>query len=205
MDELGAAGVGGKALLRSRIRAERRQQPAAERAVAGALMAGHAPDLPLPARLDGCFVTCFMSLPTEPDTAALIESLRARGASLLVPRVAGQHLDWVELAPSTHMTSGPFGIREPLGDSVGRDGAPLAECLALFLPALAIDERGYRLGQGGGFYDRALADLPSHRNGGPIRIAVVFADEVLDRVPIDEHDCRVDLALTEAGIRRFDG
>jgi 5-formyltetrahydrofolate cyclo-ligase len=37
-----------------------------------------------------------------------------------------------------------------------------------------------------------------------LRIAVVFADEVLDRVPIDEHDCRVDLALTEAGIRRFD-
>ncbi len=44
-----------------------------------------------------------------------------------------------------------------------------------------------------------------HRNGGPIRIAVVFADEVLDQVPINEHDCRVDLALTEAGIRWFDG
>lgn len=167
-------------------------------------MAGRAPDLPLPARLDDCFVTCFMSLPTEPDTAPLIESLRVRGASLLVPRVAGQHLDWVEFAPRTQMTSGPFGIREPTGDSVGRDGAPLAQCLALFLPALAIDERGYRLGQGGGFYDRALADLPTHRSGGPLRIAVVFADEVVHQVPTDEHDCRVDFALTEAGIRSFD-
>lgn len=167
-------------------------------------MSGHVPDLPLPARLDGCLVTCFMSLPTEPDTAPLIEALIARGASILVPRVAGQHLDWVPLDPGARMTSGPFGIREPVGDTVGRDNAPLASCLALFLPALAIDERGFRLGQGGGFYDRALAGLPAHRQGGPIRIAMVFADEVIARVPIDEHDCRVDLVLTEAGIRRFD-
>ena len=166
-----------------------------------AVSAGH---LPLPARLDGCFVTCFMSLPTEPDTTPLIESLLARGAGLLVPRVTGEHLDWVPLTAGTQMAPGPFGIREPLGDPVGRDSAPLAQCLALFLPALAVDERGYRLGQGGGFYDRALADLPAHRDGGPIRIAIVYANEVLARVPIDEHDCRVDVALTEAGLLTFD-
>ena len=205
MDELGAAGVEGKALLRSRIRAGRHERQVPERVGAASRLAAHSLDLPLPARLDGCFVTCFLSLPTEPDTTLLIESLLARGATLLVPRVAGQHLDWVQLTPDAPMASGPFGIREPVGDSLGRGNAPLARCLALFLPALAIDERGYRLGQGGGFYDRALADLPTHRDGGPLRIAVVFADEVLDRVPIDQHDCRVDLALTEAGIRRFDG
>ena len=205
MDELGAAGVEGKALLRSRIRAGRHERQVPERVGAASRLAAHSLDLPLPARLDGCFVTCFLSLPTEPDTTLLIESLLARGATLLVPRVAGQHLDWVQHTPDAPMASGPFGIREPVGDSLGRGSAPLARCLALFLPALAIDERGYRLGQGGGFYDRALADLPTHRDGGPLRIAVVFADEVLDRVPIDEHDCRVDLALTDAGIRRFDG
>ena len=167
-------------------------------------MAGHLPELPLPERLDGCLVTCFMSIPTEPDTTPLIEWLLGRGASLLLPRVDGQHLDWIQFASGTEMTSGPFGIREPVGEPVGRDGAPLARCIAMFLPALALDERGYRLGQGGGFYDRALADLPAHRDGGPIRIAVVFADEVLEHVPVDEHDCRVDVALTDAGLRRFD-
>lgn len=201
---MGAADVGGKGSLRSRIRGARRLRPASERAVAAVRMAGHMSDLPLPARLDGCVVTCFMSLPSEPDTTPLIESLLARGASILVPRVDGRHLDWVHLTPGSAMASGPFGIREPVGEPVGRDGAPLARCIAMFLPALAIDVRGYRLGQGGGFYDRALADLPAHRDGGPIRIAIVYANEVLARVPIDEHDCRVDVALTEAGLLTFD-
>ncbi len=204
MDELGAAGVGDKALLRSRIRAGRHVRQVPKRVGAASGIAAHSLNLPLPARLDGCFVTCFLSLPTEPDTGPLIDGLLARGASVLVPRVAGHHLDWMLLAEEGDIAPGPFGIREPLGDPVGRGSEPLGRCLAMFLPALAIDERGYRLGQGGGFYDRALADLPTHRDGGPLRIAVVFADEVLDRVPIDEHDCRVDLALTEAGIRRFD-
>ncbi len=205
MDELNAGGVEGKARLRSQIRDARRLRPAGERAVAAARMAGHMSDLPLPARLDACVVTCFMSLPSEPDTTPMIESLLTRGASILVPRVDDRHLDWVHLTPGTAMAAGPFGIREPIGDAVGRDSAPLATCLAMFLPALAIDVRGNRLGQGGGFYDRVLDDLPAHRDGGPIRIAVVFADEVIDRVPIDEHDCRVDLAVTERGIRRFEG
>jgi 5-formyltetrahydrofolate cyclo-ligase len=162
-------------------------------------------DLPLPDRLDGMTVSCFLSLPTEPGTAALIEDLVKRGASVLVPRVTGQRLDWLLLAAGQAVAPGPFGILEPLGDPVGQGSGPLAGCTALFVPALAVDERGYRLGQGGGFYDRALADVPAHDRGGPLRVAVVFEEEILPRVPTDAHDCRVDLALTEAGIRRFAG
>ncbi len=203
MDDLGTADVGGKGALRARIRAGRRVRNPPDRAAAAVLLAANACDLPLPDRLDGMTVSCFLSLPTEPGTGPLIEDLVKRGASVLVPRVAGHRLDWLLLAAGGPLAAGPFGILEPLGDPVGQGSGPLTACTALFLPALAVDERGYRLGQGGGFYDRALADVPTHDRGGPIRVAVVFDEEILPRVPTDAHDCRVDLVLTEAGVRRL--
>lgn len=203
MDELGTASVADKAALRAQIRTGRRSRTPADRDAAGIAIASNVRDLPLPSHLGGMTVTCYLSLDTEPDTGLLIRNLLARGASVLVPRVAGHHLDWLLIYDGQEVRPGPFGIREPTGIPVGRGGAPLADCTALFLPALAIDDRGYRLGQGGGFYDRTLADLATHDRGGPIRIAIVFEKELLPRVPIDDHDCRVDLALTEAGVRRF--
>ena len=203
MDELGTSSVGDKAALRAQIRTGRRSRTPADRQAAGIAIAPNVRDLPLPGHLGGMSVTCYLSLEIEPGTGPLIEGLVARGASVLVPRVAGHHLDWLLLAADQPVSPGPFGILEPAGIPVGRGSAPLSGCTALFLPALAIDDRGYRLGQGGGFYDRALADVATHERGGPIRIAIVFEREMLHRVPIDDHDCRVDLALTEAGVRRF--
>ena len=203
MDELGTSSVGDKAALRAQIRSGRRSPTPADRDAAGIAIASNVRDLPLPGHLGGMTVTCYLSLETEPGTGPLIEDLLARGASVLVPRVAGEHLDWLILAADQPVSAGPFGIPEPAGIPIGRGIAPLAGCTALFLPALAMDDRGYRLGQGGGFYDRTLADLATHDQGGPIRIAIVFEKEMLHRVPIDDHDCRVDLALTEAGVRRF--
>ena len=205
MDELGTSSVGDKAALRAQIRIGRRSRTPANRETAGTAIAANVRGLPLPGHLGGMTVTCYLSLETEPGTGPLIEDLLARGASVLVPRVAGQHLDWLHFAADQPVSRGPFGILEPAGIPVGRGSAPLDGCVALFLPALAIDDRGYRLGQGGGFYDRTLADVATHDRGGPIRVAIVFEEEILPRVPIDDHDCRVDLALTEIGVQHFTG
>ena len=75
--------------------------------------------------------------------------------------------------------------------------AAIASAEVVLVPALAVDRRGHRLGQGGGSYDRALP-----RTHG-LRIAVVFADEVLDEVPVEPHDAVVDGVLTEHGLVRF--
>ncbi|NQW73846.1 MAG: 5-formyltetrahydrofolate cyclo-ligase [Actinobacteria bacterium] len=205
MDELGTSSVGDKAALRAQIRTERRLRTPADRQAAGIAIASNARGLPLPGHLSGVTIACYLSLETEPGTGPLIEDLLTRGASVLVPRVAGQHLDWLLLAADQPVSRGPFGILEPAGTPVGRGSAPLAACTALFLPGLAIDNRGYRLGQGGGFYDRTLADVAVHDRGGPLRVAIVFEGEILPRVPTDDHDCRVDLALTEVGIHHFPG
>ena len=73
----------------------------------------------------------------------------------------------------------------------------------MFVPGLAVDRSGHRLGQGGGYYDRTLASVPSHADGGPLLVIVLFDDEVRDEVPYEPHDCRVDAALTPGGVVRF--
>src|SRR5699024_8958713 len=87
--------------------------------------------------------------------------------------------------------SSALGIAEPTGKTY--DSSVLASLDVLFIPALAIDNNGMRLGKGAGYYDRALASL----NPRPRTIAIVYAEEVLDAVPHDDHDQAVDLVITD--------
>ena len=85
-------------------------------------------------------------------------------------------------------------LGEPAGPPLGRDAIGAADLV--LVPALAVDEAGRRLGQGGGSYDRALP-----RTTAPV-VAVVFGDEVLDTIPAERHDRPVDGVLTpEHGLR----
>jgi 5-formyltetrahydrofolate cyclo-ligase len=68
----------------------------------------------------------------------------------------------------------------------------------LFVPALAVDRLGNRLGRGKGYFDRALLDLE-----GVVVYAVVFENEVLEHVPTEAHDKRVDGVVTEVRILKI--
>jgi len=92
-----------------------------------------------------------------------------------------------------------LAIPEPaVDDALGAGAAGLAAsgCAVVLVPALAIDRAGFRLGQGGGYYDRLLADVPRHADGGPLLVAVVHDDELLDALPHEPHDRPVDAVLT---------
>ena len=184
-----------KAEVRARIRAARRGRTEQARLEAAAALAVRATTL-----LSGPpgTVSAYLSLPTEPGTGPLIATVRAVGHRVLVPRISGDRLDWVPLLDDTVLATGPMGISEPGGDSLP-DGA-LTTVDMILLPGLAVDRTGVRLGQGGGFYDRALTSVPAHADGGPLRVVVVFDDEVVDRLPAEPHDCRVDAALTPSGV-----
>lgn len=127
-------------------------------------------------------VALFEALPTEPPTAALSAALRDSGIEVLLPRMLPDHdLTW-------HRAGDDGRPGEGLGlQALGRAGL-------VVVPALAVDPAGGRLGQGGGSYDRAL---PRARPDALI-VAVVHDDEVVDRVPLAEHDRRVDGRLTPA-------
>lgn len=187
-----------KADLRARVRAARRARTEDGRREAADALARHGLTLLPPAPAT---VATYLSLPAEPGTDRLNAALLAAGYAVRAPRIRGDYLEWVELTTDSELHDGPMGIREPVGPAL--PASALADVSVVFLPALAADRRGLRLGQGGGYYDRALAQVPTHGDGGPLRVVVLFDDEVLDDVPTEPHDCRVDVALTPATVVRL--
>jgi 5-formyltetrahydrofolate cyclo-ligase len=187
-----------KAALRTAVRARRRARSDAEHSSAAASLAEHTRAITTPAP---ALVAAYLSLPTEPGTDEVIAALARDGHAVWVPRIVGDDLVWVGYRPGDAVQSGPMGIREPLGPAVPDDD--LAGLDLVLLPGLACDVRGHRLGQGGGYYDRLLARLDPHDDGGPLRVVVLFDDEVLEAVPVDDHDARVDGALTPSGYLPF--
>ena len=187
-----------KAQVRAAIRATRAARSLEARTADAHAIAAHALSM-LPSQRSS--VSAYLSLPTEPGTDPLVAAAHAAGHAIRVPRITGRDLQWVDLPPDAVLVPGPLGIREPQGDALDPHG--LSGLDVMFLPGLAVDRSGRRLGQGGGYYDRALASVPSHADGGPLLAVVLFDDEVLDEVPHESHDRRVDLAVTPGGIFRF--
>jgi len=77
------------------------------------------------------------------------------------------------------------GVREPVSDEI----VPMEQMAAVIVPGLAFDREGRRLGRGGGFYDRFLGNLPPE----VLRIGVCFDEQIIKAVPIDGHDCAMQL------------
>ena len=129
----------------------------------------------------------------EPDTGRLIRALTARGKRVGLPRMLPGRQREVRLyEPDRPLVPASFGILEPLADAplLARPDIDLA-----LVPAVCYDRSGFRLGFGGGYYDRWLSGFSGFTVG-------LCRDCVLqDRVPTEDHDCRVDLLLTET--RRF--
>lgn len=103
----------------------------------------------------------------------------------------GQPLRFREWTPGCAMVAGDFGALIPA------EGAWIDPDI-LIVPLLAWDRRGYRLGYGGGFYDRTLEMLRAQRPR--LAIGLAFAAQEVDAVPIDATDQRLDMIVTEQGV-----
>ena len=146
--------------------------------------------LALPQVEEAKTIFAFWGIPgKEPDTAQLIRELLRRGKTVGLPRMLPDHrMEVRRYDPDRPLVSVSFGISEP-----GEDCPLIArEAINLVLvPAVCYDRRGYRLGFGGGYYDRWLAGF-SGVTVGLCREAVLQ-----EAVPTEAHDARVDLLLTE--------
>lgn len=142
-------------------------------------------------------VSCYASLPDEPDTSAFLEWALDNGVEVLLPvsltgsRLAWTHSDGSQLVPGRH------GILEPSGAQLPASAAAALDLM--LIPACAVDLRGTRLGWGLGYFDRCLSELARR----PPLFAVVHEADVLPALPAEPHDIPVDGAVTPDAVRLF--
>jgi 5-formyltetrahydrofolate cyclo-ligase len=174
--------------LRARVRRQRAALGAGERTRAVRQAGDHL--LAVPEVAAARRVLLYASHGDEVDTDRIVTSLVARGMEVLLPRVVDRRLELVHVGDLASLAAGFRGLREPTGPAVGSEGLDVA-----VVPGIAFDRLGGRLGQGGGHYDRLLAELPP----AVVRIGLAFALQVVEAVPHETHDVPVDLLVTEEG------
>ncbi len=137
-------------------------------------------------------VALYHALPGEVDPSGAARALHRRGATTLLPRVAGDGLELSAAVPEEELAPGFGGVGEPVGPP------HRGEVDVVVVPGLAFTPAGERLGQGGGHYDRLLARLPERT----LRVALAFAVQVVDSLPTGPLDEPVDVLVTEDGASR---
>lgn len=143
----------------------------------------------------GSPVAGYLPFGSEPPLLPLLTELSESHPVLVPVCRSNRTLAWVHWKPGADLIPGSLpGLLEPLGEQHGTEA--LIEAELVLIPALAVSEDGLRLGQGGGYYDRFLADLPE----GPLRCAVTFEDELLPTgaIPTEPWDERVGQVLCPA-------
>lgn len=135
--------------------------------------------------LGATHVASYISYGVEPQTRDLNHELLNRGITVLVPRLLpDKDLEWVVWN----------GEAEPLG----QEFTDLERINVVVIPALRVDQNGYRLGQGGGSYDRALPRLNAWK------IALLHHGELTsENLPHEIHDAKINAAATPETIVRF--
>lgn len=177
---------------RRRLRALVRALDAAERAALDSRIAAALEEL-LPS-LPAGVLAVYSALPCEPDLSACYERLRAQGRVLALPVVERQR------APLAFRAWRDNDVLEKdvLGIPVPTDG-PLVRPAAVLLPSVGVDRDGFRLGAGGGYFDRTFADGAER----PYLLGVCYSACLLPSIYPQEHDIRLQGLVTEEGSSVF--
>jgi len=139
-------------------------------------------------------IATYISYGVEPSTDEINNAFLKAGKKLLLPRVNGDILDWVYWDGDMKKLKTTKNLAEPIGPAID----DFSELSAVVVPALHIDKDGYRLGQGGGYYDRALTYLPGWK------IGLVHSGELTGiTLPREVHDMPLDAAATPSIVVRF--
>ena len=174
------------------LKADARKAAFATRKIAFAAGQGRAAELLADylAAHRGKALSGYMPMRTEIDP---LPAMAAHQGPVCVPVIMGKGLPlkFREWSPGTTMVPGEFGALIPA------DGAWI-DPEVLIVPLLAFDTRGYRLGYGGGFYDRTLQALRLRRP--TLAVGYAFGAQQVSEVPIDEYDQCLDAIITENGL-----
>jgi len=139
-------------------------------------------------------IASYVSFGDEPVTDLLNQSLLNAGKTLLLPCISGSEMTLVQWNGEASKLNTKTRIPEPIGEPFNN----LAAVDVVIVPALRMDSEGYRLGQGGGYYDRALGQISGWK------IALVHSGELTsEKLPRESHDQPVNAAATPDLLVRF--
>ncbi len=136
-------------------------------------------------------INCYASFQSEVYTFDILPEILKLGKTLTVPKKKEKHLELYDVSYSDirKLEQNRWGIYEPLGNTKRLD---VKEHDIIITPGIAFDLRGNRLGYGGGYYDRLFSS--SNR---ALKIALAFEKQIIDKVPSEKHDIRLDMIITE--------
>jgi len=139
-------------------------------------------------------IASYVSYDIEPSTEEINQAFLRSGKKLYLPRINGDLLEWVNWNGQQSSLKAKKKILEPNGDAI----TDLSVITAIVVPALRVDQSGFRLGQGGGYYDRSLPALKAWK------IGLVYAGELSsEALPHEPHDVPLDAAATPSVLIRF--
>lgn len=141
---------------------------------------------------DADTVCFYVSAKNEVDTMHMIANAMHAGKRVAAPRVRGREMDFVLFSDLSELKEGAFGILEPQGSQVIDTKDTL-----LIMPGVAFDENCNRIGYGGGFYDRYLAE-----HEAAARIALAYELQIVKELETEGFDVKPDMIITEKRIIR---
>jgi len=184
-----------KRALRVELRERRRQLADREREASTAELSAHLQNLAR--RLGVRSIAAYLPTSDAPNIRPFVTWALENGIRVLVPVSRNDGLlDWA-VADGEEETAGLYGLPEPVGELLG----PIAinDVDLIVVPAAAVDRSGMRMGWGRGYFDRTLGSMERC----PPVYAVIFDTELLDSLPSEVHDKRVDGAVTPSAIVTF--
>ncbi|MFT5145237.1 MAG: 5-formyltetrahydrofolate cyclo-ligase [Thalassolituus oleivorans] len=140
-------------------------------------------------------VAAFWPTSSEPGIDPLLEALHEKGVWIYLPVVtdfsrspgSAQRMHFSRFCGRASLRPNRWGIMEPVGGA-----ASIMDAKALFVPSVAVDRTGARLGHGYGYYDHFLAGMPHDIP----TISPVFRDQLLPQIPVQPHDQRLSVIIT---------
>jgi 5-formyltetrahydrofolate cyclo-ligase len=133
-------------------------------------------------------IALYSPVQNEVFTEQVFRQALKQGKSVVYPRVRGSDLEFVQVGDPAELAPGAFGVLEPTGSRVVSPA-----CLDLVVvPGVAFDRAGHRLGYGKGFYDRGLQG-----QGSCFLAGLCFELQIVDNLPAEAHDIRMDMVMTE--------
>jgi 5-formyltetrahydrofolate cyclo-ligase len=130
----------------------------------------------------------YVALASEPDLNALLES---PGKVFCLPRVGEELMEYHRCDAGTSLSAGQWKILEPVGEDCPL--VPVEEIDLLFIPGMAFTRAGERLGRGKGHFDRFLKRIHPRA----VKVGVCFAVQIVEGLPVENHDHEVDWIVTE--------